>query len=104
MLHDDQGEMRCSRAQECPLIRYRAVAPEHGTSALEPQALVAQRVAINVHDQLLQMQKAGQLPAGKLVARSGWHADQKAVCCSRKRVFDHGRFTTPMCTQETRVT
>ena len=27
-------------------------------------ALVAQRVAVNVHDQLLQMQKAGQMPSG----------------------------------------
>ena len=48
------------------MIRYRAVAPEQGTSALEPRALVAQRVAVNVHDQLLQMQTTGQLPVGML--------------------------------------
>jgi len=41
------------------------VAPEQGTSAQAAGALVAQRVAVKVHDQLLAMQKAGQMPGGE---------------------------------------
>ena len=55
-------------AQENPAIRYRAVAPEQGTSAQAVGALVAQRVAVKVHDQLLEMQKTGQMPGGEGIA------------------------------------
>jgi len=41
------------------------VAPEQGTSAQAAGALVAQRVAVKVHDQLLEMQKTGQMPSGE---------------------------------------
>ena len=51
--------------QESPTIRYRAVAPEQAKPALAAGALVAQRMAVRVHDQLLEMQKAGQMPVGE---------------------------------------
>jgi hypothetical protein len=45
--------------QEFPAIRFRAAKPTGDDPALEARALVAQRVAIEIHDRLIALQKAG---------------------------------------------
>jgi hypothetical protein len=45
--------------QEFPAIRFRAAKPTGDDMALEARALVAQRVAIEIHDRLIALQKAG---------------------------------------------
>ena len=45
--------------QEFPAIRFRAAKPTGDDPVLEARALVAQRVAIEIHDRLIALQKAG---------------------------------------------
>ena len=54
-----------ARLQEFPSIRFRASKPvgEDPGSGLETQALVSQRIALELDERLRQFQQAGQLPA-----------------------------------------
>ncbi len=54
-----------SLPQEFPSIRFRASKPvgDDAGSGLETQALVSQRVALELDERLRQFQQAGQLPA-----------------------------------------
>ena len=45
--------------QEFPAIRFRAAKPTGDDPVLEARALVAQRVAMEIHDRLIALQKAG---------------------------------------------
>lgn len=49
-------------SQEFPAIRFRAAKPSGDDPVLEARALVAQRVAIHIHDRLLALQNAGLVP------------------------------------------
>lgn len=49
----------CTNLQEFPAIRFRAAKPSGDDPVLEARALAAQRVAIDIHDRLLALQKAG---------------------------------------------
>lgn len=53
------------RSQEFPSIRFRASKPvgDDPGSGLETQALVSQRVALELDERLRQFQQAGQLPS-----------------------------------------
>ena len=57
--------MSASLLQEFPSIRFRASKPvgDDVGSGLETQALVSQRVALELDERLRQFQQAGQLPA-----------------------------------------
>ena len=48
--------------QEFPSIRYRAAAAHQGSTVQQPQTLIAQRIAVQVHDRAMEMQKGGTLP------------------------------------------
>ena len=45
--------------QEFPAIRFRAAKPTGDDPVLEARALAAQRVAVEINDRLLALQKAG---------------------------------------------
>ena len=53
--------------QEFPSIRFRASKPvgDEAGSGLETQALVSQRVALELDERLRQFQQAGQLPSAQ---------------------------------------
>ncbi|KAK9819584.1 hypothetical protein WJX72_000024 [[Myrmecia] bisecta] len=50
--------------KEFPAIRFRASKPP-GEEAMEQRSLVAQRIAVEVNERLMIMQRAGQLPAAE---------------------------------------
>jgi len=56
--------VNCETLQENPVIRFRASKPlgDDSGSGLETQALVSQRVALELDQRLQDLQKAGQLP------------------------------------------
>ena len=55
------------RLQEFPSVRFRASKPvgEEAGSGLETQALVSQRVALELDERLRHFQQAGQLPSAQ---------------------------------------
>ena len=58
---------RSVRLQEFPSIRFRASKPvgDEAGSGLETQALVSQRVALELDERLRHFQQAGQLPSAQ---------------------------------------
>ena len=54
--------------QEVPSIRFRAAKPNEHDPVLEARTLVAQRIAVDVHDRVLQLQKRGVLPSTGVAA------------------------------------
>jgi len=61
--HSQSDEFMRLRWQEFPAIRFRAAKPNAAEPLLEARSLVAQRVAIEIHDHVLALQKSGVLPA-----------------------------------------
>jgi syntaxin-binding protein 1 len=58
--------------QEFPAIRFRAAKPNGDDLALAARALAAQRVAIEIHDRLIVLQKGGVASNAGDAAAQGW--------------------------------
>ena len=77
--------------QEFPSIRFRASKPvgDDPGSGLETQALVSQRVALELDERLRQFQQAGQLPSTQtcdliIVDRFVWVLQAGTQSCSMR--------------------
>ena len=60
----DGGRRACCSLQEFPSVRFRAAKPGEG-GVTDMQALVAQRIAVNVDERLGVLQRSGQVPSSE---------------------------------------
>ena len=83
------------RLQEFPSIRFRASKPvgDEAGSGLETQALVSQRVALELDERLRHFQQAGQLPSAQtcdliIVDRSAAAFRNPATCRASYQLYN----------------
>ena len=79
-----KGLIRPPCAQEFPAIRFRAAAPpgEEFPPGLESRLLVAQRIAVELHERLLAVQRAGAGGGRRRAGpgRADWAGGRRARC------------------------